>query len=189
MRRERAQTLSPIAVAIAAVLALGVQGVAQTPANRDATAIADYQKRVAAYVELHNKVADSLPPLKGTDDSVEIATREMALADAIRAARAKARRGDIFASEVARVLRRVLKADFRSRSRAERFVMMDEIPNFRPRVNQTYPSIWPLATFPASLLEVMPALPEVLEYRLLSESLILRDVKANIVVDFMLDVY
>jgi hypothetical protein len=67
--------------------------------------------------------------------------------------------------------------------------MMDEIPNFRPRVNQTYPSTWPRATFPASLLEVMPALPEVLEYRLLSESLILHDVKANIVVDFMLDVY
>ena len=67
--------------------------------------------------------------------------------------------------------------------------MLDEIPNFRPRVNQPYPSFWPLATFPASLLEVMPALPEVLEYRLLSESLILRDVKANIVVDFMLDVY
>ena len=181
--------LSLIGVTVAAVLALPIEAAAQAPANRDATAVADYQKRIAAYVELHDKVAASLPPLKGTDDSLEIAAREIALGNAIRVARAKARRGDIFESEIARVFRRVLKADFRSRSRAERFVMMDEIPNFRPRVNQTYPSIWPLATFPASLLEVMPALPEVLEYRLLSESLILRDVKANIVVDFMLDVY
>ena len=36
---------------------------------------------------------------------------------------------------------------------------------------------------------LMPMLPEILEYRLLSESLILRDVTANIVVDFILDVY
>jgi hypothetical protein len=86
-------------------------------------------------------------------------------------------------------LRRLIKRDFRTRSTAERKLMMDEIPNFRPRVNQVYPSVWPLATFPATLLKVMPALPEVLEYRLLSEALILRDVKANIVVDFILDVY
>ena len=67
--------------------------------------------------------------------------------------------------------------------------MMEDIPRFRPIVNQTYPSEWPLATFPAGLLEVMPPLPEILEYRLLSESLILRDVPANIVVDFILNVY
>jgi hypothetical protein len=175
-------------LAFAAVLALAVEGIAQAP-NRDATAIADYQRRVAAYVELHNKVADTLPPLEGTVDPADIAAREIALGNAIRAARPRAGRGDVFTSDVARVFRRVIKSDFRRRSRADRFLMMDEIPNFRPRVNQPYPSFWPLATFPASLLEVMPALPEVLEYRLLSESLILRDVTANIVVDYMRDVY
>ena len=188
MRREPAFTLRLFGVA-AAVLAFAVEGASQAPANREAAAIADYQKRVAAYVELHNKVADTLPPLEGTVAPSDIAAREVALGTAIRTARAGARRGDIFASEAARVFRRVIKSDFRSRSRADRFVMLDDIPNFRPRVNQPYPSFWPLATFPASLLQVMPALPEALEYRLLSESLILRDVTANIVVDFMLDVY
>lgn len=176
-------------VAVAAVFALGAAGAAQAPANRDAAAIADYQKRVAAYVELRSKVADTLPPLEGTVAAGDIAAREVALGAAIRAARARARRGDIFASEAARVFRRVIKSDFRRRSRADRFLMMDDIPNFRPRVNQPYPSFWPLATFPASLLQVVPALPDVLEYRLLSESLILRDVTANIVVDYMRDVY
>ena len=56
-------------------------------------------------------------------------------------------------------------------------------------INQAYPSASPLATFPATLLEVMPKLPDILEYRLLSEGLILRDVKANIIVDFIPDVY
>jgi hypothetical protein len=35
----------------------------------------------------------------------------------------------------------------------------------------------------------MPALPDGLEYRLLSDALILRDVRANLIVDFMLDVF
>jgi hypothetical protein len=67
--------------------------------------------------------------------------------------------------------------------------MRDEIPAFRPRVNQVYPTTLPLATFPATLLAVMPPLPDILEYRLLSEALILRDVPANVVVDFIVDVY
>jgi hypothetical protein len=91
--------------------------------------------------------------------------------------------------EIAEEFRRLIKKDFRSRSPRERKIFLDEIPNFRPTINQRYPSEWPLATFPATLLDVMPKLPEILEYRLLSEALILRDVKANIVVDFILDVY
>ena len=186
MRREPAFTLRLFGVA-AAVLAFAVEGAAQAPANREAAAIADYQKRVAAYVELHNKVADALPPLGGTVAPSDIAAREVALGNAIRTARAGARRGDIFASEAARVFRRVIKSDFRSRSRADRFVMLDDIPNFRPRVNRPY-RLLAAGDVPSSLFLVMPALPEALEYRLLSESLILRDVTANIVVDFMLDV-
>ena len=67
--------------------------------------------------------------------------------------------------------------------------MRDEIPHFHPKINQTYPSEWPLATFPATLLAKLPELPDGLEYRLLSEALILRDDNANIIVDFILDVF
>ena len=66
--------------------------------------------------------------------------------------------------------------------------MLDEMPHFRPVVNQTYPSNWPLQTFPATLLAELPKLPPELEYRFVSDGLILRDTKANIVVDFILDV-
>jgi hypothetical protein len=56
-------------------------------------------------------------------------------------------------------------------------------------VNQIYPAEWPLQTFPAPLLQQLPKLPPDLEYRFVSDALILRDVKANLVVDFMLDVF
>jgi hypothetical protein len=127
--------------------------------------------------------------LKRTDDPKEISSREIALGDAIRTLRADARPGDIMTPDIAEEFRRLIKKDYRTRSREEQKIFLDEIPTFRPTVNQRYPSEWPLATFPATLLDVMPKLPDRLEYRLLRDALILRDVKANIVVDFILDVY
>jgi hypothetical protein len=155
----------------------------------DQATIADFNARVAAYVEVHNKADALVPSLKRTDDPAEISKREMALGAAIRSARSTARPNDVITKDVARIFRRLIKEDFRSRSSADRKTFLDEVPHFRPRVNDTYGSEWPLATFPATLLEKMPRLPDILEYRLLSEALILRDVKANIIVDYVLDVY
>jgi len=178
-----------MAIGTAAGLFLSVDVAAQAPAKAETAATAEFNKSVAAYLEVHKKADGQVPSLKRTDDQAEISSREIALGDAIRALRISARPGDIMTREIAQEFRRLIKADYGSRTREERKIFLDEVPHFRPTVNQVYPSSWPLATFPATLLEVMPKLPDILEYRLLSESLILRDVKANIVVDFILDVY
>ena len=158
-------------------------------AQTDAAATAEFNKAVAAYVVIHKKADGQVPSLKRTDDPKEISSREVALGDAIRELRASAGPGDMMAADIAKEFRRLIKKDFRGRSREDRRIFLDEVPQFRPMVNQRYPSEWPLATFPATLLEVMPKLPDILEYRLLSEALILRDVKANTVADFIFDVY
>ena len=177
-------------VLVAAVTSFAVIGAAgaQPPANV-VSALAGVSERVAAYVSLAKQLTEDLPPLKRTDDPAEIALREVALGAAIRTGRAGAKPGDVFTADAARVFRRVIKRDFRERPRGGQRVMLDEMPHFHPMVNQSYPSAWPLATFPATLLAVLPALPEGLEYRLLSEALILRDVNANIIVDFTLDIF
>jgi hypothetical protein len=170
-------------------LLLSVDGAAQAPPKPATAATAEFNKRVAAYIDVHNKADAQVPSLKRTDDPAELSSREIALGDAIRTLRADARPGDIFTKDIAEQIRQLIKKDFRNRTREERKIFLDEVPHFRPRVNQRYPSTWPLATFPATLLDVLPKLPDTLEYRLLSEALILRDVKANIVADFILDVY
>jgi hypothetical protein len=178
------------AAVIVAGLILPVDGAAQVPQKGVETpAAAEFNKRIAAYVNVHNKADGQVPSLKRTDDPAEISSREVALGDAIRTLRADARPGDIMTRDIAQEFRRLIKNDYRSRSREDRKIFLDEVPHFRPKINQRYPSAWPLATFPATLLDVMPKLPDTLEYRLLSEALILRDVKANIIVDFILDVY
>ena len=176
-------------MAALASLAWTAVGVAQPRANAQAQAVADFSKRVTAYLDLAKKLSEGLPPLKRTDDPSEISSRETALGEAIRAGRAGAQPGAILTPEVAEIFRRVIKNDFRRRTPQGQKIMRDEIPDFHPKVNLTYPSEWPLATFPATTLAKLPELPDGLEYRLLSDALILRDVKANIIVDFILDVF
>ena len=56
-----------------------------------------------------------------------------------------------------------------------------------PAINTDYPTALPLATVPPGLLLKLPTLPDELEYRFLGRHLILRDIKANLIVDFIPD--
>ena len=53
------------------------------------------------------------------------------------------------------------------------------------QVNQSFPENVPLQSMPPTLLMNLPGLPKGLEYRLLGRELVLRDVDANLVVDYV----
>ena len=57
--------------------------------------------------------------------------------------------------------------------------------NITLQINQSYPDNLPLQSTPPSLLLSLPELPKGLEYRLVGRELVLRDVDANIVVDYV----
>jgi hypothetical protein len=52
-------------------------------------------------------------------------------------------------------------------------------------VNGPYPDGEPLSTVPPNVLASLPQLPEDLEYRFLGKHMILRDSRANIVIDYI----
>lgn len=148
----------------------------------------EFYARVKQYMDVRRKAVSRFQPLKEDADQATIAAREKALGEAIRTARTGARAGEILGGPVAVVFRSATKADFERRSTREKKLRLDELPHFRPIVNQTYPSDWPLQTFPPTLIADLPKLPPELEYRFVDNALILRDTKANIVVDFLPDV-
>lgn len=53
------------------------------------------------------------------------------------------------------------------------------------KVNGVYPQAQPLGTVPPNVLAVLPVLPEDIEYRFIDRHLILRDVRANLIVDYI----
>ncbi len=63
---------------------------------------------------------------------------------------------------------------------------MDENPQgVRVRVNERYPDTVPFASMPPQVLSMLPKLPLELEYRFIGERLILLDVHAHLIVDFI----
>lgn len=158
-------------------------------ANAQGTATLEFQKRIQAYLKIHNEAETKVPNLKNTSDPAKISERESALAKAIQTLRAGAKIGDIFAPEYQPYFIKIVQDDFGTRSADARKAIIVELPkNMKVDVNTVYPTTLPLATFPPVLLRKLPDLPPELEYRLVARSLILRDVKANLIVDILRDV-
>lgn len=161
----------------------------QPGTNAQGAATLKFQDRIKAYLKIHNQAEGKVPNLKRTDDPKEIADREALLAKAIQTLRADAKIGEVFAPEYQPYFIKIVQDDFAMRPAADRKAIINELPkNMKVDVNTVYPTSIPLATFPAGLLRKLPNLPPELEYRLVGRSLILRDVKANLIVDILRDV-
>jgi len=156
---------------------------AQTDAARE------FQKRIQVYMKTHNDAEAKVPNLKSTDDPQKIADREKALGEMIMTMRAGAQPGEIFAPEFQPYFIQIVRDDFAARSAADRKALINELPkNMKVDINTVYPTTLPLATFPPALLRKLPDLPAEMEYRIVGRSLILRDAKANLIVDILRDV-
>lgn len=164
---------------------LGRSTAAQERVNQRALAVKEFDDRVKEYAALQKKLEGSLPALTTTQDPADIEMHRKALAAAIRAARPKAKRGDVF-GKAAKLIKEQIETDAKNRSDRNVDAATEEVPKRDPgAINGDYPANAPVATVPPLLLAALPPLPEGLEYRFMGRDLILRDTKANLVVDFI----
>ncbi|HKY20776.1 MAG TPA: hypothetical protein VJM31_06110 [Vicinamibacterales bacterium] len=163
-----------------------------TNTNPDAKQIADFLARVEAYNKLRNDLAKDTPKLKETVDPSAIGAAEKSLATSIRAARANAKRGDIFTPATEAMFRRLVRPQVTGTKDAadNTAIIKDDAP--KPgevpfKVNGEYPKDAPLSTVPPDVLKALPPLPENLQYRFAGRHLILYCMPANLIVDYMLN--
>ena len=159
--------------------------------------VKEFNRRVQKYVEIHRKAVDSVPTPKTSTDPALIVRNQQALAAVIRASRPSAMPGEIFVPRVRPMFVRIIKQQLQGKQgkRARATVLDDGNPKspespakVKLSINADYPADAPLSSVPPSLLMALPSLPEQLEYRFVGRTLILRDTKANIIVDFIEDV-
>jgi hypothetical protein len=169
-------------------------GTATTPAapaaravtSADPDTLEDFTRRLDEYVEVQHRLAKDSPKLEETNNPAEISAAEDALAEKIRAARQNARRGDIFTPDVTQLFRRLMYPELTgSEGRDTRANIEDEEANIRLQVNAKYPPTEPLQTLPPNILANLPQLPADVEYRVVGKHLVLRDVNANLIIDFI----
>jgi hypothetical protein len=145
------------------------------------TTLADFSTRMDAYSELRRALEEGLPALKVTGNPTDIYQAEMLLAQRIRAARRDADRGDIFTENIRKGFRQLLRPV--TNAATCRAIRDDNPGEFFYPVNSAYPKGKPLSTVPASILNVLPRLPDDVWYRFLDRDLILHDSRANVILD------
>jgi hypothetical protein len=160
--------------------------------NPDAGLVAEFRKKVDAYVKLRKGAEDAAPDLKRTDKPAEIVVAEKTMAQRVREARATAQRGDIFTPATQAMFRRLLRPPLtKGEDAAEnKAIIKDGAPEPKEvpfKINADYPKEAPLSTVPPDVLLTLPQLPEDVQYRFVGKHLVLYDAKANLIIDFMLN--
>ena len=165
------------------------QAASRPPAasTSDAETIAAFTQRVNDYVALHTKLEKTLPDLPKETSPAVIDKHQRAMEALLREHRKGASRGDLFTPDAERLIRRILGQVFRGAEGARvKATIMDENPTqAKLVVNARYPDEVPLSTMPPQVLAMLPKLPDHLEYRFIGARLILLDVHAHTIVDYI----
>jgi hypothetical protein len=175
------------AIAFVAMTGLPLaHGVQTRPVPPDSVVLADFNARIKTYVALRSKADDGAPPLTPTRDAAKIKAAQDALAIRIRAARVGAKRGDIFTPDIQRLFVALLRPPLQG-AKTREIIEHDNPGKLALIINGKYPDEAPLSTVPPNVLASLPLLPKDvdLDYRFVDKHLILRDGKANLIVDFI----
>ena len=162
---------------------------AQYPVFDADAALRVFHERVESYAALHRRLAPPPAAITSTDLIGKLLTRNY-LAAAVRGARRSAQQGEIFTPEVATLFRWTL-ADSIGERDGETFLAElnggEPMPRgMHPTVNEPY-TMTPLYRVPQDVRLGLPPIPAELDYRIAAHDLVLWDIYAGIVVDFVPD--
>jgi hypothetical protein len=146
-----------------------------------------FNDAIASYMAMRQKLAGEVSGPVKNSSSTQVNNASDALAGGIERARQGAQVGAIFTPPVATLFKRRIADTVRAENLASVLADIDDEgkPGLAPRVHLRLPVSAQMATMPASLLKVLPALPKALEYRIIGNYLILRDVDASLILDYI----
>jgi hypothetical protein len=158
----------------------------------DARALATMNDRLRDYVDLHIRLERSLSTLPKDATPLQIDRNQRAFEKLMRETRRTAKQGDLFTAEARPVIKRLLATVFGGPDGAQlKASIMDENPidpvALKLAVNGRYPDSVPLTSVPPQVLQTLPKLSEDLEYRFIGDWLILFDVHAHVIADYIDD--
>lgn len=156
------------------------------PADEKAT-IAEFEKRAKEYARLREDIEDRLPKLSKEATPEEIERHKTTFQAAVQSARKDAKHGEIFTPAASKIIRRIIKTQYKGKELAElRKIALEvntkEVPL---RINYPYPDSTEQVEMPPALLLELPQLPKQLRYRFVGRNLILVDRENGLIVDYM----
>ncbi len=149
----------------------------------------DFETRAAGYAEIRSRVGATLTPLSTEATPEEIAAWRAGVLAGVRKERAEAERGMIFTPEAENYIKDTIKAAYTEAELAElrKTLVEAETDGVPVKVHAQYPDSKEKVEMPPKLLEALPQLPEVLQYRFVGKHLLLIDRENGLIVDHMSD--
>jgi hypothetical protein len=159
------------------------------PSNPDSAIVEDFNARLDNYVKKQRALLKDSPVAEDATPA-QIKARQDTLAAELRVIRKNAKQGDIFTPQVAELFKRLMSPEVKGPDAKETKQALSEEDGETAKVNLVVNAPWPtsepLTTTPANILANLPQLPMDVEYRISNKRhLVLRDVDANIIVDFI----
>jgi hypothetical protein len=155
--------------------------------GEEAAAIAKFDVAIADYMKLRERLRNEITGPVANSTAVELTHASDALAAAIQRARAGAREGNIFLVPISVAFKRRVEEVVRRDNLGPVLANVDdEEPTIKtPSIHLRFPAASQMATMPPSLLAALPELPKALEYRIVGNYLVLRDVDAALILDYI----
>lgn len=151
------------------------------------------ETKVKAYTQLVDRLDREMGKVADRATAEEVHAHKAALATAIAANRQGAKQGDILVAAEQQQLVRVIRESISGRdgAAARKAIGEDDpksskgTPPVALKPDEPYPDGAPLSTVPPRILLRLPALPKSVEFRFVGKALVLHDVRANTIVDFI----
>jgi hypothetical protein len=168
-------------------LSPSITAASQPHAPADVAAVKQFETAIANYMAMRQKLRSEVRGPVKDSSSTQLTNASDALAGAIERSRQGAQVGTIFTPPVAIVIKRRIADAIRTQELAPVLADIDDegTSGPAPKVHLRLPVTAQMATMPPALLKVLPALPKELEYRILGKYLVLRDVDASLILDYI----
>lgn len=153
----------------------------------EAAALKQFNQAIAEYMAMRRSLRSEVSGPVKNSTSAQVTGASDALAGAIERARRGAVAGSIFNARIAAVITQRIAAAVRTGNLAPVLADIDDEggASLAPKVHLRLPVSAQMATMPASVLAVLPPLPKELEYRILGRYLVIRDVDASLILDYI----
>jgi hypothetical protein len=159
----------------------------QDQSTASSASLERFTRELERYLALRTRATTEVPPLAVTPNPAEIESGSNRLAAAIMRARGMVARGEFFGPPVDGEIRLRL-AEVNKQMNLREISMPDdaeERSSGRVDVHARFPQGKLVSTMPPAVLAVLPPIPATLEYRFVGRTLILRDVEAALILDFL----
>ena len=156
---------------------------------KDRRLVVDFRERVKDYTKMREAIELKMPKLAKESTPEQIQAHKTEFEARVRAARAGAKRGELFTPGIAAFIRKTIKSEYKGRELVElrQAVLEADNKGVPLRVNYTYPESKELVEMSPALLLKLPQLPKQVRYRFVGRNMLLVDRENGLIVDYMLN--